>query len=342
MLAVSAAMTAMAAGIPAPPVAAAVLIGAPGAFGIAPAPDSHGHVAPYFQITLAAGHSNVGTAIIRNQGGKTVKLRITPSTGTTAVNGGSAFSGSFHHCAGTGCWLTGLPGKLTLAANSQQRVNFTVRVPAGTAPGQYLAGISVEPAAPPRPVVVGSNGKASARAIIIDEVTVGVAVTVGSLPQLRTHLQITGVSAAAIGRIARLNISLANTGQTFAHGQGTASCSVAGKRRSAPFFAGTVLPHQRAVIAANAAGVPEGTPVLCRIRIVYGTGQVASWSGSVTVPDPPKTRIVHTGDGAYSVVPVARTPAWAIALIVVAGLAVAALVLLSVLLMRQRRRRSAF
>ncbi len=72
----------------------------------------------------------------------------------------------------------------------------------------------------PQPVQVGSNGKSQAQAVIIEQVTVGVAVTVGSLPQLITRLQIPGVSAIAEGKTARLNISLSNTGQTFAHAHG--------------------------------------------------------------------------------------------------------------------------
>ena len=183
---------------------------------------------------------------------------------------------------------------------------------------------------------VGSNHKgATAQAIIIRRVTVGVAVTVGSLSQLTTRLRIPAVSGMAIGPMARLNIELRNTGQTFTHATGKASCTAAGKRHSFPVFAATVLPDDQAVIPANAPGLPEGASMPCAVRLSYGVGLIASWAGSVTVPGPPAGRIVHTGPGAYSVVPPASIPAWAIALVVIGALA---LVTMAVLLLRMHRR----
>ena len=184
-----------------------------------------------------------------------------------------------------------------------------VRVPAGTPTGQYLAGLTVEAAVPPASVKVGGNGKATARAIIIDRVTVGVAVTVGALSRMTTRLRIPDVTGEAIGPTARLNMDLANTGQTFAHGTGKASCTVAGKSHSFAIYAATVLPHDQAVIAVNAPGLPEGVTMPCAVWLGYGNGLIARWAGSVTVPALPRTHIVHTGPGAYSVIPNNGIPA---------------------------------
>jgi hypothetical protein len=315
--------------------AVAAVAGGNGQFGLTPAPDSDGREAPYFMLTVAAGGSAVGTALISNLGQTTEQLRVSPATGVTAGNGGSAFSGSFQHCSGIGCWVSGLPGVVSLPAGSSERLSFLVRVPAGTPPGQYLSGISAEAAARPASVQVGSNGKAMARAVIIERVTVGVAVTVGNLSQMVTRLRIPGVSGEAIGPTARLNIRLANTGQTFTHGTGRAACIVAGRSHSFTVYASTVLPHDQAVIAVNGPGLPEGVAMPCAVRIRYGHGLVVSWAGMVTVPAPPRTRIIHTGPGAYAVIPTSTIPAWAIALIVIGVLVLAALVLL---LLRMRRR----
>ena len=59
-------------------------------------------------------------------------------------------------------------------------------------------------------------------------------------------------------------------------------------------------------------------------------------AGLVTVPVPPAIRIVHTGQGAYSVISVAGIPAWAIALIIIGVLV---LVTMAVLLFRARQHR---
>jgi hypothetical protein len=334
-LAGAVALAARAAVIPASPAAAARATGN-GQFGITPAPGSSGIPAPYFVMTVAAGRSAVGTALISNPGTRTVTLKIGRSAGITAGNGGSAFNPSFGGCSGPACWVTGLPGTVTLPAGMGDRQPFTVHVPAGTALGQYLAGITVELAASPRSVQVGSNGKgAVARAVIIDQVTVAVAVTVGSLDQLTTRLQIPAVTGVAIGQLARLNILLRNTGQTFTGARGRASCAAAGQRYTYTAIAGTVLPHGQATIPVNAPGLPKGTAMPCTVLLGYGHGLTVRWAGTVTVPVPPATRIYHTGAGAYSVVPAGSSvPPWAIALMIIGVLALAVMV---VLLRRLRR-----
>jgi len=317
--------------------AAAAGPGGNGAFGITPAPAGDGRAPAYFIITTDAGDSISGTAIISNNGQTNEKLMVSRSSGATAANGGSAFSRAFHSCAGVGCWVSGLPGTVTLPGGARERVPFTVRVPARTSPGQYLAGVTVESAAQPRPVQVGANGSARAQAIVIQQVTVGVAVTVGSLEDLKTRFRISGVSGAAVGSTPRLSIRLANTGQTFAHATGRASCSAAGRRHSYAVIAATVLPHDLAIIAVNAPGLSEGAAMPCSARLLYGNGQQVSWAGLVTIPAPPRTRIIHTGNGVYTVVPVGIPP-WAIALLVLGGLILAAV---AVLLFRMRKRRLA-
>lgn len=316
-----------------PPAAAAG--GGNGAFGLTPAPYRDGRAAPYFKLSVAAGHSAVGTALLRNLGQTTEKLKVSRSTGVTAANGGSAFSRSFQSCSGPGCWVTGLPEVVTLPAGAAEKLQFTVHVPARTARGQYLAGITAEPAARPRAVQVGSNGAAKASAIIIEQATVGVAVTIGSPALLTTRLRIPGVSGAAVGSVARLNIRLRNTGQTFAHAAGKASCSVGGQHHSFAVVAATLLPHDQAVIAVNARGLPEGVSMPCAVRLGYGHGRTVSWAGPVTVPAASRQRTVHTGPGVYSVVPAAGIPLWAIGLLVVGVLVLAAA---AVLLLRTRRR----
>jgi hypothetical protein len=319
--------------------AAAAPAGGNGQFGLTPVPDSAGRVAPYFMLTMAAGKSVTDTALVSNEGKVAETLKLSRATGVTAGNGGSAFSREFQGCSGTGCWVSGLAGEVTLPAGAVKRLPFTVRVPAGTPWGQYLAGLTVEAAVPPPSVRVGSNGKASARAIIVRRVTVGVAVTVGVLSRMTTRLRIPGVSGQAIGPTARLNIGLANTGQTFAHGTGKASCTAAGRSRSFTVYASTVLPHDQAVIAVNAPGLPEGVAMPCAVWLGYGNGLIARWAGLVTVPAPPRTHIIHTGPGAYSVVPDAGIPGWAIALLVIGALLLLLAAIAVVLWWRHRRRR---
>jgi len=109
------------------------------------------------------------------------------STGITAVNSGSSYYGSFKPCVGTGCWVSGLrrpspwPGETTV-------MPFTVTVPPDR-PGSTLPG-SRPSRRWPTAVIVGSNGRSTAQAVIVDEVSVGVAVNVGDPSQFASNLRI--------------------------------------------------------------------------------------------------------------------------------------------------------
>jgi hypothetical protein len=298
--------------------------------GLVPANGSSGNAGPYFVLSLAPGQSVTPIAFISNPGQATRELRISRSTGGTAANGGTTFTQAFRDCSGVGCWVTGLPATVTLPPRTGERLQFRVSVPRGTAPGQYLAGITAEVAAPPSPAKVVSSGNATGKVIIIEQVTVAVAVTVGPASALTTRLTIPGVSAVSIGPTLRLNIELKNTGQTFAHGAGHGYCVAAGQRHPFAVYAPTVLPHDQALIAANVPGVPAGAAMSCTVRLGYAHGHVAAWSGLVDVPAASTLRIVHTGLGAYSVVPAPGTPRWAMAVIVIAVLLAATVAVLLV------------
>jgi Bacterial protein of unknown function (DUF916) len=296
-------------------------LGLTGKFGLNPASGPQGRASSYFQLSIAPGQAATATIVVTNLADKTQTLDLGRALGVTAGNGGSAYEPAAR-CSGPSCWVTGLPSHITLPARDRESLAFTVRVPPTTTPGQYLSGIAAESAAAQRAVKVGPNGSASAQAVIVDTVTVGVAVTVGNPSTLLNRLSIHTVQGQAEGSIARLNISLYNTGQTFSGGAGQASCQAASRSHSYRVYANTVLPGDHDVVAVNAPGLPEGTTVPCTIEIRYGRNQLLRWSGSVALPSAtPVGRIVHTGPGAYSEIPPASgIPAWAIVLIVLAGL----------------------
>jgi hypothetical protein len=321
--------------------AGAASIGGPAPFGLTPAAAANGQAAPYFTLSLTPGHAATDTVEVTNLGESSETLKLSPSTGTTSPNSASAFDDSFVPCVGTGCWVSGIPRLVTLAAGTGRSIPFTVTVPTHVPAKQYLAGITAEIRKPPAPVVVGGNGGASARAIVIDQVSVGIAVTVGTLAAMRTSLQIPAVTGGADGSIPRIYVQLHNVGQTFTHTTGTAWCVVKGNRVSMPVTSDTVLPEQRAVLPINALPVGLGMTVPCTLRLDYGAGLTATWSGTLTTPRVAATKIVHTGLGTYSNLPAhAGIPTWAVIVTVIGALlllAVAGMLLL--MLLRRRRHR---
>ena len=197
------------------PLLAAGAIGTGGAdsFGLNPAPLPDGRSESYFNLAAGGGQSATATVILSDLGRKPEKLKLSTSLGVTASNGGIGYSAGSRPCSGPSCWLAGIGRTVTLAPGTRDSIPFTVRVPAGTPHRQYLAGITAELASKPKATIVGQNGKATAKAIIVKQVTVGVAVTVGNLAQMRNRLQIAGVSGQAIGPMPRLNVALRDTGR---------------------------------------------------------------------------------------------------------------------------------
>jgi hypothetical protein len=311
-----------------------------GPFGLVPAPTAAGQPRSFFSLTIAPGRAARDTAVISNEGAATERLRVTLSRGVTAANSGSAFEGATRRCSGAGCWLSGLPATVTLAPGAREALPFRVAVPARTRPAQYLAGITAESAIRPRAVRVGVNGHASAKAIIIDQVTVGVAVTVGSLARLRTAVRISRVSAGWVGSTPRLYIPVHNSGQTFARATGTVSCRAAGRSRSYRVIMETVLPGGGAVLPVNAPGLTSG-PVPCTVRLRAATGALITWSGVVSVPKRVLTRTYHPAKGVYVSLPESTVPPWAIALMVLGGLILFTLLTLLILRRHPARRASA-
>jgi hypothetical protein len=332
-MAVTAAAPAMATG-------PANMMGINGKFGLAPAPNRQGRSSLYFQLAVAAGHSARSAIMVVNLGTATQTLKIGRAIGITATNGGSAYRPNLQGCAGAGCWVRGLPRLITLPAHAEERLNFTVRVPFDTSPGQYLGGISAGPDTRPRPVILGSSRKASSRAVVVEDVTIGVAVTVGQLSRLTTRFRIDGVQGTISGPMARLGIRLYNAGQTFAHATGTASCAADGSPHLYAVHAGTILPRDQARIIVNAPGLPEGATLPCKVSLYYGNHQTVTWTGRVRIPGAPATRVIHTANGAYTAIPDGGVPPWAMALIGIGVLILAGIgaVLIRPMLARPRRR----
>ena len=319
------------------PAAGAIGLGGAFSFSAIPVPLANGTPRSYFELTVPAGTTAADQVLITNNTTATRTLRIDTAKGITAANSGSAFVNEPVHCASTSCWLSGLPSSVTLGPQRSEQIGFRVTIPRGTSSRQYLAGITVEPATPSAPVTVGGNGSATARAVVVSQVTVGVAVTVGNLNGMRTGLAATGLAGGAVGPVARLSAKLRNTGQTFVHGSGTISCAVGPHQAVFPITVSTILPGDTAVVPVNAPGLPLGSQVRCVVSASFGDGQHTAAAFEVAIPSASHPTIIHTGKGVYSTLP-GGIPWWAVALIVLGVVLV--VLMASVLVVMARRHRA--
>ena len=244
--------------------------------GFAAAPVGAG-ASGYFSLRLAPRARATRTVQIANLSAMQQTLVLRAVQGVTSPSSGDVYVGKPGTCAAAGCWITGLPERLTLPAHGARDVAFSVQVPAATPSGQYLGGVAVEPASTPAPTSSGG-----ARSAIVHEVVVGVAVTVGS--HYRSALSIPAVTGAAIGDAAGIAVSEANRGAQFEHPSGVARLTAGGAISSFPVRSGTLLPGGQATLRVLTPRIAPGAHP-ARVTLSYDSGaKRAYWSGTVRIP----------------------------------------------------------
>jgi hypothetical protein len=298
--------------------AAAAVPGA-GQFALTPAPGPSGQSRPYFTLAIDPGGSVRDAIVVSNTGSTAITLRLGTSDGITAAYSGSAYGPLATSCGKIGCWVTDLPRTVTVGPHSEQDVPFRVTVPAGTAPSQYLAGISATPATAPKPVKLKLTQRSGTQVVIVQQVSVGVAVTVGQLARLRVTMNIAGVTAGWIETLVRISVNVRNVGQRFTKGTGRITCQLDGTTHTYPVDMDTVLPGDTAALQVNGIGMHTGDWP-CTVRITSSAGHVDTWAGTVIVPAETAAATKRIAKNDYVVPPRAGIPGWAIVLIVLAGL----------------------
>jgi hypothetical protein len=297
---------------------ASAAVPVPGRFALTPVPAANGQSRPYFTLAVAPGGSVQDSIVVSNIGSVTITLRLGTSNGVTAAYSGSAYGPLATPCREIGCWVTGLPLTVTVGPHSQQTVPFRVAVPAGTVPSQYLAGISATPATASKPVKLKSTGRAGTQVIIVQQVSVGVAVTVGQLARLHAKMEITGVTAGWIGTLVRLSVNVRNEGQRFTKGAGDITCQLDGTTHTYPVDMDTVLPGGLAALQVNGTGLHTGT-WLCAIALKDSPAGTATWTGHVVVAAAVAAASKRIAPNDYVVPSSPGIPIWAIVLMVLGG-----------------------
>ena len=111
-------------------------------FGLRPEDQSRG----YFEYSLNPGDRVEDAVLAVNGTEKELRLVVTRVAGHTALTGGISFPGDAN---GPAQWLS-LPdeGVLSVPANLALRLPFTLTIPEGTPPGEYVAGFLSTPEDP--------------------------------------------------------------------------------------------------------------------------------------------------------------------------------------------------
>jgi hypothetical protein len=108
----------------------------------------------YFAIEMEAGTEQAATVVIGNAGEAPVTARTFAADAYSLVNGGFGVREDGEAVSGTTTWLDYEAVELELPPTEAREQEFTVTVPEGTAPGQYITGLVVQTA---EPIAVGTS-----------------------------------------------------------------------------------------------------------------------------------------------------------------------------------------
>jgi hypothetical protein len=102
----------------------------------------------YFQITAAPGSSTQLYAIVGNVGKTRFTVSIVPVDARSGVYGGVSYNLPQQKRKRVGAWIALSTSRVVVHPGRASVVAFTVRVPASTAPGQYVGGLTAFVPAP--------------------------------------------------------------------------------------------------------------------------------------------------------------------------------------------------
>ncbi len=256
-----------------------------GGFGVQPVHTNHNR--GYFLFRMRTGAAHTGYLEAFNSGKQPLTLRVYAVDGLTGVTSGVVYANHADRVAGAGAWLRPSTRRVVLAPGTRKRVGFRLRVPAGTRPGDYLAGFALENAHP-----ATSAGRFQVKEVV--RTVVGVEVVVPGPARARIRLGAVGLKALPGTTASAVTVPLTDTGRLLCKPVLTVSVAGRGVRRTETHALDTVLPGDRiAYPFAWAHSLPPGHYEIRATATHCGSAAVAhgpsTLSTGLTRPGPQST-----------------------------------------------------
>ena len=191
-------------------------------FALKPAPATS---SGYFVLKGRPGATVGGKVRVLNVGEEAGTTALYSVDATTGETSGAVYRSRQEPKRGVGRWAKVATESLTLAPGESQLVPFRVRVPPGTAPGQYLGGLVAEratPSAAGKP----AGGKGSFK-VRIQELSV-VAVQINVPGPRRPRMRLTGIEVGNQPGHQSVLLGIGNTGNALVKGRGSLKIAAAG------------------------------------------------------------------------------------------------------------------
>lgn len=195
----------------------------------------------YFVYTIKPGASHAGSIIVSNTGNRKGTVKLFTADGATGHTTGTVYL-TDNAPKRAGAWVHLSRTSVTLAPGGSLRVPFTVTVPSGTDPGQWVGGIVAETArqvSGPK----SKSAKASVQIRVRDLTIVAVQANVPGPPKVA--FDIGAVKTGGQRGFQQLIVHFANTGNTLLKPKGVATVYDASGAvvEALPFRMDTFLPQ---------------------------------------------------------------------------------------------------
>ncbi len=246
-----------------------------------PAPGSTLGPGHFYVLSLGPGQSMTQKIRIGNNNDHQVNVDIGAVDAYTSSTTGAVYNTPDSPTARTGRWIVVSVPTITLAPKEGRDVSFTVDVPKGTSPGQYLAAISADVPLPPDASSGAAAGGRTAGISIGLQPQRVVAVEVDVPGPRAPQLVVTGVDPEVTPQGLSLGLHIANQGNAFAHGTGVVR--VADTNTDYSFKIDTFIPGTS--ILYPAPWTKTVVPGLHHVEVdlTYEGGRRATWNGTVNI-----------------------------------------------------------
>lgn len=244
-----------------------------GTLGIRPSNESD-----FFHLTVSPGETLSASAIVTNHGSAAVVLDTYAVDGETSAAGAFELKSQADPRAQVGSWVHNALSRITVKAQSQLSMPFSITVPVGTKPGDYAGGLMIQ-GLPIQGVTKNDNGTPMRIDVVQRQ---GVRIYLKVAGTAKTSLSASSATWTANAKTVTLRLAVKNTGNTTLHPVVTAVVN--------PLFA-----NSRTVSFDAPESVPPGTTVtltarypaapLMQIARIHATikSEAATTSDSTTV-----------------------------------------------------------
>jgi hypothetical protein len=282
-----------------------------GGVGSAPAPGAPG-VFPrgdYFAPTISAGSTWTSELLVANDSAQTATILVYGADGLTAVVSGAVYSNLGQPLHSAGAWVHPASHTVTVPAQGQATVRFSVTVPRWATPGDHLAGIVAESGS------LATSGSGRVRVNVVARAVVGVLVRVSGPASFSVRVGTPTINRGP-DQIGEVVTPLADTGRLI--GKPTIKVSLSGPggyNKSVTRQVDTLLP-------GGTAQFPVYWPD--RLHGIYHITSCVSWPGltraicnsaTVTVDGTTNNTVEAPKKGSTGL----HLPGWAVALLSAGG-----------------------